>query len=93
MTANESWRDLALADRHIARALANLERQESIVNSLAGRGRVTAEVSHALETMRSVLVAMCWHRERIARHAERQRHVRLSAGVVLTAWEAQDTRP
>jgi hypothetical protein len=72
MTANESWRDLALADRHIARVLANLERQESIANSLAGRGRVTAEVSHALETMREIVVVMCWHRERIARHAERQ---------------------
>ena len=70
MSYNDSWRDLIQADQYIDQAFANIERQQQIVGELANTGGAGLEAARALETMRSLVMVMCRHREQIAARLE-----------------------
>ena len=70
MAYNDSWQDLVQADQYIDQAFANLERQQQIVGELANTGAAGLEAVRVLETMRSLVMVMCRHREQIAAKLE-----------------------
>lgn len=63
---NAYQHDLAQADGHIARAMASFHHQQVIIAELSRKGAATQEAARALATMRDIVEAMRWHRQRIA---------------------------
>ena len=70
MAYNDNWQDLVQADQYIDQAFANIERQQQIVGELANTGSASLEATRVLETMRSLVMVMCQHREQIAKQLQ-----------------------
>jgi hypothetical protein len=62
--------DLRIANDHIERALAIIERQQAIISELSDRGHDTERAETLLRTMRETLVVFVQHKETIAASLE-----------------------
>ena len=84
MRWDECWRDLCQADQHVEKALSALQRQEQIVDELVLKGYPNNDMLRLLDEMRTIVLAMCRHREQIAAQEQQHRLLMNLAGSIAT---------